>query len=119
MAGLGEAYTHVAAVLFYLETASRIDGTSSCTKEHCRWVIPAYQKEIPYLPICKIDFSSPKSKKKSIDTALQNSSQFTSGPVKSSLNLDPPSEVQLDSFFDALSDCGTRPAYTVSNQQTC
>ena len=113
MAGLGEACSHVAATLFYLETASRLDGTSSCTREQCRWVIPGYQKEIPYLPAKKIDFSSPKTKKRTIETALQSpasTSLPTNTPVTVPSMSSQPTDNELISFYDSLSQCGTRPA---------
>ena len=64
MAGLNEVCSHIAAVLFYLETATRISGLPSVTQQECKWAIPAYQRQIPYLPVKDIDFTSPKAKKK-------------------------------------------------------
>ena len=113
MAGLGEACTHVAALLFYLETAARIDGVSSCTREQCTWVIPGYQKDIPYLPISKIDFSSPSSKRRSIEEALQNVTQSSTPTVTTSapkFQFTPPTDAELTSLFQALSLSGTKPA---------
>lgn len=66
MAGQGEVCTHVAAILFYLETAAKMNGTPTCTQQKCSWVIPAYQKDIPYAPVSQIDFSSAKSKMQKI-----------------------------------------------------
>ena len=63
MAGLGEVCTHVAAVMFYVEISERLNGAPTCTQQKCQWVIPAYQKDIPYAPLHMIDFSSAKSKK--------------------------------------------------------
>ena len=44
MAGLGEVCSHLAAVLFYLETSSRVNGSSVCTQQRCQWVIPNFRK---------------------------------------------------------------------------
>ena len=44
MAGLGEVCTHVAAVLFFLETSTRLQGKATCTQQQCQWVIPSYKK---------------------------------------------------------------------------
>ena len=41
MTGLGEACTHIGAVLYYLEIAMKV--TSGTT---CQWVTPSYQKAI-------------------------------------------------------------------------
>ena len=58
MAGLGEACSHIAAVLFYLEALARMQGTKMCTQEECQWIIPSYLKAIEYLLIKDIDFTS-------------------------------------------------------------
>ena len=65
MAGLGEACAHVPAVLFYLETTPCIDGMSFY-KGAVSLHYSSLSKEIRYFSICKINFSSPKSKKKLI-----------------------------------------------------
>ena len=70
MAGLGEVCTHVGAVLFYLETATKINGVSQCTQEKCSWIVPSYQKAIPYAPISEIDFSSAKNKMRTIEATI-------------------------------------------------
>ena len=53
MAGLGEACSHIAAVLFYLEALARMQGTKTCTQEECQWIIPSYLKAVEYLPMQK------------------------------------------------------------------
>ena len=63
-AGLGEVCTHIAAVLFYLETLSRINGSSVCTQQRCQWIISTFLKDIPYLPVADTDFTSAKTKKR-------------------------------------------------------
>lgn len=58
MAGLGETYSHIATVLFYLETAAWIQGTSTtCTQEAFLWIISSYLKSVEYLLIKEIDFT--------------------------------------------------------------
>ena len=63
MAGLGEACSHIAVVLFYLEALARMQGTNTCTQEECQWIIPSYLKTVEYLPIKDIDFTSAKGKR--------------------------------------------------------
>ena len=77
MAGLGEVCTHIAAVLFYLETSARVNGASLCTQQKCQWVIPAFQKEIPRLPISSIDFTSAKAKKKKLEKSVNDSTKIS------------------------------------------
>ena len=130
MAGLGEACTHVAAVLFYLETKVRITGQPTCTQQTCQWIMPAFQKDIPYLPIKDIDFTTPNTKKIKIDQSVASMSLSTSsssstcnysshhGNVSSSRSTDDPHHhnvstpdvTELTSFFDDLSKCGIKPA---------
>ena len=40
----------------------------------CQWVIPAFQKEIPYLPVTDIDFTSATTEKKQFNEASENAS---------------------------------------------
>ena len=69
MAYLGKACTHTTAVLFYLESMAHIRGSSVCTLQKCQWIIPAYQKDILYLPVA--DFTSAKAKKKLDEAAIK------------------------------------------------
>lgn len=109
MAGLGEVCTHVAAVLFYIETSTRLNGKVTCTQEECKWVIPSYQKNIPYCPIKDLDFTSAKGKKKRIDDALE-----VEAPAKrmrrTPTTVDSPDVMDISNFYSKLSECGTKPA---------
>ena len=58
MAGLGEVCSHVAAILFYLESAARSKLT--CTQTSCMWKEPTFVDAIPYLPISELPLSKPK-----------------------------------------------------------
>ena len=61
MASLGKVCTHTAAVLFYLETITRIQGKRTCTQTECEWLIPSYLNSIEYKPVKEIDLISVKS----------------------------------------------------------
>ena len=82
MAGLGDACTHIAAILFHTETALRMNGSATCTQKECQWVIPTYQKNTPYVPLHKFDFSLAKSKKRKIDSAIASTSKCTTTQVR-------------------------------------
>ena len=58
MASLGEVCSHVAAILFYLESASRV--TTTCTQTDCAWKQPRLVETIPYARIMDIPFTKPK-----------------------------------------------------------
>jgi hypothetical protein len=122
MAGLGEVCSHVGAILFYLETTARLSGQSQCTQEKCSWIVPAFQKTIPYLPISKIDFSSAKSKMKSINAAINTPMQAASlqpqasttciatcsTSIKMSNEQCQESRRRLQIFYSDLNKCGTK-----------
>ena len=59
MAGLGEVCSHIGALLFYLESASRV--SKSCTQIGCVWKEPRVLDSIPYAEIADIPFEKPKS----------------------------------------------------------
>ena len=112
MAGLGEVCTHVAAILFYVEATTRLSETPSCTQEQCKWVIPSFQRDIPYLPIKDIDFTSAKSKKRKLDdssTSTTPSSAYHCGPSPSVRMTESPSSPELKSLYQNLSKCGSKP----------
>ena len=70
MAGLGETCTHIAAVLFYIETAARIQAQHNSTQSKCEWIMPSFQKSVEYLPVSKIDFRSARQKKLKLDERI-------------------------------------------------
>ena len=120
VAGLGEACTHVGAVLFYLETSTKVNNGVSCTQQKCQWVIPSFQREIPYLPVKELDFTSAKGKQKKIDSAISqhsssNATEASSTSTSVSLTgnlatVAKPISSEVDDFFLKLSKCNTKPA---------
>ena len=116
MAGLGEACTHVAAVLFYLEAYARIRGKQTCTQGECEWIIPSFKAKMEYLPIKDVDFTSAMGKKRKLDERIDVDSesqshdapQTRSRAAKKAVNL--PSDEQMDAFYECLSACGRKPA---------
>ena len=52
MAGLGEACTDIAAVLFYLEALARIQGTETSTQQACQWIIHEVIKDMDFTSAC-------------------------------------------------------------------
>ena len=113
MAVLGETCTHVAAVLFYLEAIYRLKGNETCTQHKCEWIMPKFQKNMEYLPIKSIDFTSAKGKKKKLDEAIDNNisallvQEPSESPCKVS-NLS--SDEDLKALYESLSQSDTKPA---------
>ncbi|WAR17912.1 ING3-like protein [Mya arenaria] len=61
MAGLGEACTHIAALLFSVMAAVEVRDSKSVTESKCWWIQPTATKAINYKEISEIDFTSKKS----------------------------------------------------------
>ena len=108
MAGLGEACSHIAAVLFYLEALARMQGTKTCTQEECQWIIPSYLKTVEYLPIKDIDFTSAKGKKRKLDEVVDGNEQQR-GDSKVPVSGKKSTESELALLFENLSSGGTKP----------
>ena len=111
MAGLGEACTHIAAVLFYLEALARIQGTETSTQQACQWIIPSYMKSIEYRPIKKIDFTSARGKKRKLDELIdgEDSPQMESD-VLLVVHREVATGSEMATLFQNLSLGGTCPA---------
>ena len=43
---VGERCTHVAAVLFYLEVAAKIQGKQTSMQHKCEWIMPSFKKNV-------------------------------------------------------------------------
>ena len=108
MAGLGETWTHIAAVLFYLEAAAWLKGKETCTQWKCEWILPSFQKNVEYLPLKDTDFTSAKRKKRKLDESMDGNSP-NQGTISSKSTVTPNNE-DYESFYDNLSKSGTKPA---------
>ena len=87
MAGLGEACSHIAALLFAMEANTRYRNSLSCTSELCAWLPPSIGTNVKYATASDMDFTTPDSKRvrqhslmttPSIDKASATSSSSTS-----------------------------------------
>ena len=114
MVGLGEVCTHVAAVLFYLETSARLRSKKTCTQEKCQWVIPTFQNNIPY----DFDFTSAKGKKRKIDCALAGSTVLTSKNTRKCHTVTSPTDAALEKFYKHLVSVGVSLLF-IDNSSLC
>ena len=96
MAGLGEACSHIAAVLFAIDVRNRIDEDTSCTSVPCWWT-DLSSKDALYAPTAEIDFTHPKRK-------LYNSGAKTRA-VEVSEPCQKPSANELAEFYEELGEC--------------
>ena len=102
-----------------MEASARIQGTSTCTQKACQWIIPSYLKEVEYLPIKNINFTSARGIKWRLDDQIK--SLEDSDPAEqmdeSDLSVCEKSEkagitsteVELSLLFQNLSVAGTKP----------
>lgn len=60
---MGSTCTHVAAMLFQLEAATKIRASKTVTESKAYWLLPGGVKDVPSAPVSDIDFSSAKSKR--------------------------------------------------------
>ena len=113
MAGLGEVCTHVAAILFYLEALYRMRGQETCTQQMCQWILPSFQKNVQYLPVANIDFTSAYTKKRKLDNAIDNLSTATLERTIAkdrATRKELPSHEEMEQFYECLSKSKSKPA---------
>ena len=116
MAGLGEACSHVAALLFLLEANSQLKKNLACTSQPCYWLPPTF-KNVQFSQICDIDFTSAVQKRRKICGATDSSNSVvlpSSTPSSVSLvshsdmptTSMKPSSSELEKFYRTLSNAG-------------
>ena len=111
MAGLGEACTHVAALLFAVEANVRVREIKTVTQEKAYWMLPSALKGVKYSPLADIDFTSAKTKAKKLTKCLESSEEVSS-EVSTSTEKDcvipSPTQHEADEFFQKLHATGTK-----------
>ena len=100
MAGLDEACTHIAALLFSVEASTQVKKWMSCTSLPCSWLPPSF-RSVPYAQLADTDFSTPQLKRKKDDYPTSSSSgecsRITTVTTKT------PSAEKLNSLYTKLS----------------
>ena len=100
MAGLGEACSHIAALLFVLVSRTSVTQDKSCTSVPCQWRRPHLQ-DVPYARVVDIDFTAPPTaqRRQSVhdsDTPRQEKHPMPAGSCA-------PTSSELTNFFTRLS----------------
>ncbi|KAL3874265.1 hypothetical protein ACJMK2_037305 [Sinanodonta woodiana] len=87
MAGLGEACSHIAALLFSIEATVKLRDAKTVTEETSYWRLPNSVKGVTYKQCSEIDFTSAKNSTKKLDTKITACSghQAEVTPEKNSL----------------------------------
>ena len=69
MAGLGEACTHVASILFWVKIMVEIRDGQSVTDKKAYWVPPSNPSNLVPKQCIEIDFSAPDKKKRRLENS--------------------------------------------------
>ena len=121
MAGLGEACSHIAALLFTLDGNTSYKLKASCTSLPCSWLPPSLQN-VPYSEISEINFMTPAKQKQLLtskplstthDSTIQSAGPSTSNvsSQQSCRMFQPPTEGEIKAFYMALAnDHSHKPA---------
>jgi hypothetical protein len=126
MAGLGECCSHIASILFYLEVSTRLNEKLTCTQVKCSWILPTAVKNVDYLRVKDINFTSAKKMKCDLDKTVNSldpaactttdtskvtleSSSVSAKAHKPKAPLSKPSAKELDAFYKSLSECKIKP----------
>ena len=115
MAGLGETCTctHFCCFFFfYLEAAARIQGKQTCTQRKCKWILPSFQKDVEYLPIKDIDFTSVKGKKRNLDESVGCTLPKKSFSNSNTARITPSNE-DYEAFYEHLSKSDTNQPFSL------
>ena len=111
MAGLGEACSHIAAVMFGVETHNRMLKDEACTSKLCAW-LPPTMRNVTFAPIAEIDFTAPSTKQK----RSMSQDMPDQGTTQMSRSVPPPSNEELSTFYKLLSKTG-KPAILSLQQE--
>lgn len=84
-AGLGESCSHVACLLYYLESWTKINGKLSCTQLKCQWILPHFVKDVEYARVRDIEFKSAQKLKSELDSKIDNLSKTDGHHVNSDM----------------------------------
>ncbi len=108
MAGLGEACSHISALLFAAEAYTKLAQETLCTSESCKWLPPSMQK-VKFAPISDIDFCAPVTKRRKLMKPLQPM-KLSSISRSSIVPVSSPSKDEMAKLFSDLLKSGKKPA---------
>ncbi|CAN8002810.1 unnamed protein product [Ixodes hexagonus] len=108
MAGLGEACSHVGAVLFFMEAVVRRRNDQACTDQENAW-LPPHVQVVDCIPVAKMDFSSSEMKRK-----LDGEQPRT--PVTINKSIDKVADEEWSTFLASCHQAGSRPALLALNE---
>ena len=113
MAGLGEACTHIAALLFSIDAIVQVRDNKTVTQEKAYWLLPTSVKGVEYKECREIDFSSAKSLKRKLDNRINSTGKMecaSTSTARTSSRIPKPTREEADQLFKSLHECGSRSA---------
>ena len=119
MAGLGEACSHVASLMFYIDAAVRIRDSKTVTQEKTYWMLPSALDKVDYVPVSDMDSSSPSTKKRKLDINIELLDSGDNGADKAivilssqkkKMHIPKPTDTEIEQFFGQISKNNCKPA---------
>ena len=111
-AGLGEACTHIASLLYAVDGTVRVRDSRTVTQEPAYWLLPASVKKVSYAEVRDINFSSAKAMKKQFENQLDNvcaaPGQVPTSTKKARKTVIPPTDDDLQLFYGNLHKTGKK-----------
>ena len=105
VAGLGECCSHIASLLWAVESGVRIRDSMTVTEKKAYWVIPAGIKQVPYAQIRNIKFQGKKSSHQEVSCSRRLPHSPTPGP-----DVAAPDDEEMKGFYSSLALCSSKPA---------
>jgi hypothetical protein len=119
MAGLGESCSHVASLLWAIESGVRARDSLTVTQKKAYWVIPKAIKEVQYAPAKDIQFQGKKRALSSLASSKKSSSPQLNEEDNKSPNIPVPTDAEVDKFYSSLSSCQSKPAILALVEPYC
>ncbi|PFX12256.1 hypothetical protein AWC38_SpisGene23817 [Stylophora pistillata] len=116
-AGLAESCSHIACVLYYLDSRTKIHEKLTFTQMKCQCILPPFVQDVEYARVRDINFKSAKKLKSELDENIENlmnddCEQFYEENKKSKIkdkSVPVPTQGDMDVLFSELSECKIKP----------
>ncbi|PFX30472.1 hypothetical protein AWC38_SpisGene4682 [Stylophora pistillata] len=109
--GLAESCSHIACVLYYLESWTKILGKLASIQMKCQWILPPFVKDVEYARVRDTNFKSELGE--NIENLVNDDcEQFDEEKKKSKIkdkSVPVPTQEDMDVLFSELSECKIKP----------
>ena len=118
MAGLGETCSHVGALLYWLEYHIRKREEQSCTSGPNQWLEPKTIKQVPYLELGSIDFTSASKSMKQFHNSTSEHDPVAKSDISN--RIQPPDQEDIVKLFEnCLSSEKVPILFSIEDQPFC